>query len=94
VRKELRAGRSAADLVQSWRPGEEAFRQLRWKYLLYKTDGPAQSVSHKEVKVSRGDTLYGIARREGVPLEDVLAANQEVDPTRLRVGQLIRVPRR
>jgi uncharacterized protein YbbC (DUF1343 family) len=94
VRQALRAGRSAAELVRSWRPGEEAFRQLRWKYLLYKTDGPAQSVSHKEVKVSRGDTLYGIARREGVPLEDVLAANQEVDPTRLRVGQLIRVPRR
>jgi uncharacterized protein YbbC (DUF1343 family) len=94
VRKELRAGRSAADLVQSWRPGEEAFRQLRWKYLLYKTDGPARSPSWKEVTVSRGDTLYGIARREGVPLQDLLAANQEVDPTRLRVGQRIRVPRR
>jgi uncharacterized protein YbbC (DUF1343 family) len=34
-RKALQSGESAADIVASWKPGEEAFRQLRKKYLLY-----------------------------------------------------------
>jgi uncharacterized protein YbbC (DUF1343 family) len=35
TRKELQAGTSAADIVASWKPGEEAFRKKRKKYLLY-----------------------------------------------------------
>ncbi len=35
IRKQLRAGQSAAAIVRSWRPDETAFRLLRQKYLLY-----------------------------------------------------------
>ena len=35
TRKALQAGTPAVDIVTSWRPGEEAFRKLRRKYLLY-----------------------------------------------------------
>ncbi len=34
-RKELQAGKSAAEIVASWKPAEEAFRKQRQKYLLY-----------------------------------------------------------
>ena len=34
-RKALQAGTSAADIVASWKPGEDAFRKARKKYLLY-----------------------------------------------------------
>ena len=35
TRKALQAGDSAAEIVASWRAGEEAFRKLRRRYLLY-----------------------------------------------------------
>ena len=38
IRRQLKAGKTAAEIVESWQAGEEAFRQKRQKYLLY-TDG-------------------------------------------------------
>ena len=35
IRRQLKAGKSAAEVVESWAPGEEAFRRRRQKYLLY-----------------------------------------------------------
>ena len=35
TRKALQAGTPAAQIVATWKPGEEAFMQLRKKYLLY-----------------------------------------------------------
>jgi uncharacterized protein YbbC (DUF1343 family) len=35
TRKAMQAGTSAAEVVASWKPGEDAFRQARKKYLLY-----------------------------------------------------------
>ena len=35
IRRQLKAGKSAAEVVESWTAGEEAFRQRRQKYLLY-----------------------------------------------------------
>ena len=35
TRRDLQAHRSAANIVKSWKPGEEVFRLLRKKYLLY-----------------------------------------------------------
>jgi uncharacterized protein YbbC (DUF1343 family) len=35
TRKALQSGTSAAAIVASWKPGEDAFRELRKKYLLY-----------------------------------------------------------
>jgi uncharacterized protein YbbC (DUF1343 family) len=35
TRLALQAGTPATEIVASWKTGEEAFRQLRRKYLLY-----------------------------------------------------------
>jgi uncharacterized protein YbbC (DUF1343 family) len=35
TRRALQAGKSAAEIVASWKLGEEKFRQERKKYLLY-----------------------------------------------------------
>lgn len=35
VRKDLMAGRAAANIVKSWKPGEDEFRAKRQRYLLY-----------------------------------------------------------
>ena len=35
TRKALQAGRSASEVVASWKPGEDAFRKARKEYLLY-----------------------------------------------------------
>jgi LysM repeat protein len=42
--------------------------------------------------IRHGDTLSAIARRHGVKLGAVLAANPHVDPRRLHVGQTVNVP--
>ncbi len=42
--------------------------------------------------VQPGDTLYGIARYFGLTLDELLAANQPLDPNQLAVGQEIRIP--
>ena len=35
TRKALQAGTPAAEIVASWKPGEEAYQKERKKYLLY-----------------------------------------------------------
>lgn len=42
--------------------------------------------------VVTGDTLWHLARRFGVRLDALLSANAGIDPTRLRVGQTVRLP--
>lgn len=42
--------------------------------------------------IRSGDTFYSIARRYGISVEALVAANPGVDPDRLRVGQVICVP--
>ena len=42
--------------------------------------------------VAKGDTLWNLARRFGVTLEELLAVNGDLDPSRLQVGQLVTVP--
>ncbi|BAS25938.1 LysM peptidoglycan-binding domain-containing protein [Limnochorda pilosa] len=43
--------------------------------------------------VRSGDTLFGLARRFGVSLDDLIAANPQLpDPSRLRIGQRICIP--
>jgi murein DD-endopeptidase MepM/ murein hydrolase activator NlpD len=40
----------------------------------------------------RGDTLYSIARKFDVPLQEILEANHIQDPSNLKVGTRIRIP--
>jgi lipoprotein NlpD len=43
--------------------------------------------------VKKGDTLYAIARANGITLAALRAANPEVaDPTKLRIGQKLVIP--
>lgn len=54
---------------------------------------PAESVtSVRAHEVQRGDTWYGIAQRYGVPPRELAAANPGVDPERIRIGQVLRIP--
>ena len=43
--------------------------------------------------VKKGDTLYGIAKKNGITLKALMDANPEVtDPRKLRVGQKLKIP--
>ncbi len=42
--------------------------------------------------VRRGETMSTIARRYGLPLRTLLSANPNINPNRLNVGQVIRIP--
>lgn len=42
--------------------------------------------------VQPGDTLYDIARRLEVSLQDIMAANRGIDPNSLGIGQTICIP--
>lgn len=42
--------------------------------------------------IRSGDTLDGIASRLGITLEDLRAANPDIDPAALRAGQVINLP--
>jgi len=53
---------------------------------------PAQPVTTKDWRVAKGDSLARIAKRSGVPLSELVAANPGLDPRRLQVGQALRVP--
>ena len=35
IRRDLKAGKTATEIVRSWKPGEDEFRRKREKYLLY-----------------------------------------------------------
>lgn len=45
------------------------------------------------VQVQRGDTLYGISRRHGVPMKGIIEANGLQPPYTLHVGQTLVMPR-
>jgi membrane-bound lytic murein transglycosylase D len=53
---------------------------------------PSERVTFVEHRVVRGETLSHIARRYGVPLRELQAANPRVNPRRLQIGQRLTVP--
>ncbi len=46
----------------------------------------------KQHKISRGESLYGIAQAYGCSVEDILSINPELDPSHYNEGQIINVP--
>ena len=53
---------------------------------------PQEKVCGYEYTVRRGDSLYLIAHRLGVPLRDLLEANANINPARLMVGDVLCIP--
>lgn len=47
-----------------------------------------------EYTVQRGDLLLAIATQYGVTVKDILAVNEIANPDSLRVGQVLRIPKR
>jgi LysM repeat protein len=47
---------------------------------------------YDEYKVQLGETLFAIARKLGVEVNDILNANPGLDPDRIREGQVLRIP--
>jgi len=43
-------------------------------------------------RVELGDTVYGVSRRRGVPIRDVIEANGLTPPFTLKVGQVLLIP--
>lgn len=56
------------------------------------TPAPTESNSGKTYKVKAGDTLSKIARTNGVKLDALQKANGITDPTKIRVGQTLKLP--
>ena len=56
-----------------------------------KTETPAAKPA-RTYKVKAGDKLTTIARANGVELTKLLQANPGVDPTRLKIGQTLKIP--
>jgi LysM repeat protein len=54
--------------------------------------GAATQTSTRTHKVQPGDTLAAIARKYGVSLDALQAANPQVRPTRLQVGAVVNLP--
>ncbi|TWM85108.1 N-acetylmuramoyl-L-alanine amidase XlyA [Bacillus licheniformis] len=44
-----------------------------------------------EYKIEKGDTIWGIAKELKVGVEDILKLNPGIDPTKLQIGQTIKV---
>ncbi len=53
---------------------------------------PAAAADPQAYAVAVGDTLWNLARRFGVSVEMILAENAGLDPVRLQVGQIVRLP--
>jgi len=45
-----------------------------------------------EHEVQAGESFWSISRRYGIPLDELADANLDIDPGRLRVGDVLRVP--
>jgi uncharacterized protein YbbC (DUF1343 family) len=81
IRRQLKTGRSASEIVESWKAGEEAFRQQRRKYLLYPDPALSQSAPANEPK----PLLAVVPKRtpEVDPTPTRLPASTNADPASL-----------
>ena len=46
-----------------------------------------------QYRIQKGDTLYSLAKRQGIPLQDLIAHNRLDPPYALKVGQLLSFPK-
>ena len=60
--------------------------------VVYVEAGPGPEGPAGTYTVQAGDTLYDIAQRFGVSVEEIMEANEITDPTALSVGQKLVIP--
>jgi LysM repeat protein len=53
---------------------------------------PTPNVAYTTYKVKSGDTLSGIAHKYGVTVQAIVALNGITDPSKLHVGQILKIP--
>ena len=76
----------------------QPFRRIRYREN-HRKEKPSMTQNHtekicaEEYTVKRGDSFYLIAHKLGVPLRDLLAANRDIHPARLMVGDVLCIPR-
>ncbi|MDR1353091.1 MAG: LysM peptidoglycan-binding domain-containing protein [Treponema sp.] len=56
--------------------------------------GQAPAAAYTEYQVVRGDSLFGIARKHGIPLQELRAANGLREDYVLKAGDRLKIPRR
>ncbi len=56
------------------------------------TTTPGTTACAYQYTVKRGDSYYLISKRLGVPLRDLIAANPNINPARLMVGDVLCIP--
>jgi LysM repeat protein len=56
------------------------------------TANPGASVAVRTHKVQAGESPISIARKYGVKLESLMAANPGLNPKRLQIGQTLNIP--
>lgn len=79
--------------LQRFNPDVDARRLAVGQRLLMPTDQErAPSGGPYRYQIRPGDTYSGIAQRFGTRISHIQAANPGVEPTALRIGQLIQVP--
>jgi len=81
-RQEEKAAKKTAD--EKTKPAEEKAKPAAEK--------PAPASSAGSYTVQKGDTPQGIAAKLGVSVPDLLKANGDLDPRKLRVGQVLKAP--
>lgn len=72
-----------------WRDVREEAEESWNKHL---TKAPERSLNRGEYRVRAGDTFSRIAKERGMTLKTLTDANPKLDPTKLKVGQIILVP--
>ena len=53
----------------------------------------SENICAEEYTVQRGDSFYTISQKLDIPLRDLLAANRDIHPARLMVGDVLCIPR-
>jgi len=46
----------------------------------------------QQYKIQQGDTFYSMAQQLGIPVQQLLSLNPNVQPSMLRIGELVNVP--
>ncbi|HEY5572931.1 MAG TPA: LysM peptidoglycan-binding domain-containing protein [Anaerolineales bacterium] len=86
------AATPVSPLTPYWSPTPGRTANLPARIQATSTPPPPPSPTPVTYKVAKGDTMLGIALRYGILLEDLLAANPEVDPRFLSIDTVLIIP--